>query len=75
MWLVGEKVYIRAIESEDNSMLLELINDPETEKMVGGTAWPTSKEEQVIWQKNQAGRRIYLEELWLIRILILQQEL
>ena len=46
MRIVGKCIYLRAIDSEDNKLLFELINDPETEKMVGGSSWPVSKEEQ-----------------------------
>ena len=57
MRIVGKCIYLRAIDSEDNKLLFELINDPETEKMVGGSSWPVSKEEQEMWQKDQIGRK------------------
>lgn len=57
MKIIGNQIYLRAIESRDNALLLDLINDPETEKMVGGSSWPVSREEQEIWQKNQIGRK------------------
>ena len=63
MRIVGTKVYLRAIEQADNSILLELINDPETEGMVGGSSWPVSVEEQEMWQKNQVGRKDILRSM------------
>lgn len=49
MVIIGEKIILRAIEQEDNSMLLELINDPDTEKMIGGKSWPVSFDSQMNW--------------------------
>ena len=49
MNIYGEKIVLRAIEPEDNSMLLELINDPETEMMLGGSSWPASMDSQMKW--------------------------
>lgn len=49
MNIIGEKIVLRAIEPDDNSMLLELINDPETEAMVGGSSWPLSFDRQMKW--------------------------
>ncbi len=49
MIIIGEKILLRAIEPSDNQMLLDLINDPETEQMLGGHSWPISKEEQMAW--------------------------
>ena len=53
MILYGDTVILRAIEPEDNKMLLEMVNDPETEKMIGGTSWPISMEDQMKWFANQ----------------------
>ena len=53
MNIYGEKIVLRAIEPEDNSMLLELINDPETEMMLGGSSWPVSRETQMRWYSKQ----------------------
>ena len=36
MNIVGERIILRAIEEQDNEILLELINDPKTERMIGG---------------------------------------
>ena len=49
MIIVGEKIILRAIEPEDNSMLIDLINDPDTESMIGGKSWPVSWFEQQKW--------------------------
>lgn len=49
MNIVGEKIVLRAIEPADNLMLLKLINDPETEAMLGGKSWPVSEYEQQKW--------------------------
>lgn len=49
MIISGEKVYLRAVEEHDNEMLLELINDPQTEMMLGGSSWPVSKAGQLNW--------------------------
>lgn len=49
MNLIGKKVTLRAIEEKDLEMLLESINDPETEKYVGGYSFPTSMKQQKEW--------------------------
>ncbi len=49
MNIYGEKIVLRAITDTDTDFLLELINDPETEKMLGGSSFPVSKEEQKKW--------------------------
>jgi RimJ/RimL family protein N-acetyltransferase len=49
MKICGEKVVLRAIESDDNALLLSLINDPDTEMMLGGGSWPVSEAEQLKW--------------------------
>ena len=36
MNIYGDKIFLRAIEKEDCELLLELINDPEIEIMLGG---------------------------------------
>lgn len=57
MNIYGEKVILRAINSADAQMLLKLINDPETEKMLGGSSFPVSLEGQIAWMQNQTSRR------------------
>ncbi len=49
MIIQGEKIILRAVEAEDNPMLLSLINDPDTEMMLGGSSWPVSEHEQLKW--------------------------
>lgn len=51
MIIYGERIKLRAIELKDNEMLLDLINDPETEKMIGGYSQPKSLEDQIAWFK------------------------
>lgn len=52
----GEKTVLRAIESADKSLLLELINDPNIEKMLGGSSFPVSEAAQIKWIQDQIGR-------------------
>lgn len=49
MNIVGENIVLRALEEQDNAMLLSLINDPETEYMIGGASYPVSAEDQAQW--------------------------
>ena len=58
MNIYGERVLLRAIEREDNALLLRLINDPSTEHMLGGSSYPVSCRAQENWteqQKNAPG--------------------
>ncbi len=48
---------LRAVEEKDNSMLLSLINDPETEMMLGGSSWPVSEIEQLKWFEEQERKK------------------
>lgn len=57
MIIRGEKVILRAVSLKDTDLLLDLINDPETERMLGGSSYPVSKEEQERWITNQFGRK------------------
>ena len=52
MNIFGEKIILRAIESKDNQMLLEIINDPDTEYMLGGWSFPVSQNNQEEWYNN-----------------------
>lgn len=56
MLIYGEKIVLRGIELADNAMLLSLINDPETEMMLGGSSWPVSESEQLRWFEHQERR-------------------
>lgn len=57
MNIIGNKVFLRALESRDNAMLLELVNDPDTERMLGGFAFPVSFENQEKWLSSQENSR------------------
>ena len=52
MNLYGEKVVLRAIELEDRQLLLDMINDPDTERMIGGFSFPVSALNQARWIEN-----------------------
>lgn len=56
MNIYGEKTVLRAIEPADKDLLLELINDPNTEKMLGGSSFPVSAAAQAKWIADQTGR-------------------
>lgn len=49
MNIKGEKIILRAIEQRDCQLLLELINDQETEYMLGGWSFPVSYQMQLDW--------------------------
>lgn len=49
MNIKGKFVTLRAMETDDQEMLREMVNDPEIEKMVGGYSFPISKEQQLNW--------------------------
>lgn len=53
MLIYGKKIVLRGVEQCDNDMLLSLINDPDTELMLGGSSWPVSELEQLKWFENQ----------------------
>lgn len=57
MLIYGEKIVLRAVEESDNAMLLSLINDPDTEMMLGGSSWPVSEAEQLRWFEHQEKSR------------------
>lgn len=52
MNLSGEKIVLRAIEEADNEMLLSLLNDPETESLLGGWSFPASLSNQMKWYSH-----------------------
>ena len=56
MNIQGKNVVLRAISMKDANLLMELINDAETEKMLGGISFPVSLEGQEKWIAAQAGR-------------------
>jgi len=51
----GKNVVLRAISMKDANLLMELINDAETEKMLGGSSFPVSLEGQEKWISAQTG--------------------
>ena len=57
MLIYGDKIVLRAVEEKDNEMLLSLINDPDTEMMLGGSSWPVSETEQLQWFEMQERSR------------------
>ena len=60
MNIYGDKIFLRAIEKEDCELLLELINDPEIEIMLGGNSWPVSHDAQIKWQERQIDNKSIL---------------
>ena len=56
MNIEGYDIILRAITSTDVEMLMQLINDSETERMLGGSSFPVSVEEQEKWIAAQIGR-------------------
>lgn len=57
MLIYGEKIVLRAVEKANNTMLLSLINDPDTEMMLGGSSWPVSESDQLKWFEHQEHSR------------------
>lgn len=56
MNILGDKIFLRAISMKDANLLMELLNDAETEKMLGGSSFPVSLEGQEKWIAAQTGR-------------------
>ena len=56
MNIVGEKVVLRALCEADAPVLHQIINDFDTERMLGGKSFPVSMEAQLEWIRNQRGR-------------------
>ena len=53
MNIYGEKIVLRAIRMSDAELLCNIINDPNTEKMLGGSSFPVSLEHQCEWINKQ----------------------
>lgn len=53
MIIYGEKIILRAMEVEDADLLLDIINDPDTERMLGGSSYPVSYDMQCEWIRKQ----------------------
>lgn len=56
MNIYGDKVILRALNSDDAVMLMELLNAPAIEHMIGGKSFPVSYEEQCRWMESQRER-------------------
>lgn len=57
MWIETERLYLRALEKCDNDMLLQLINDPDTEFLLGGWSFPVSSNDQNKWFETLSNTR------------------
>ena len=53
MNIAGEKIILRAIEISDKEILLDIINDSETENSLGGWSFPVSAYSQEEWIRKQ----------------------
>lgn len=49
MNISGENIILRAIEESDIHLLWELVNDEDTEYMLGGWSFPVSSQKQAEW--------------------------
>jgi diamine N-acetyltransferase len=56
MNIIGDKILLRAIEPRDCELLLAIINDADTEYMLGGWSFPTSVLQQEEWIKTQGNQ-------------------
>lgn len=56
MDIYGKKIVLRALTGDDAAMLVKMVNDPQTENMIGGKSFPVSLEEQRRWMERQSGR-------------------
>lgn len=52
MNILGNNIIFRALQEDDNKNLFTLLNDPDTEKMIGGFSFPISYEHQLNWFKS-----------------------
>ena len=52
MNIVGDRIYLRAPELSDKELLLGIINDSETEHLLGGSSFPVSSLDQEEWIKT-----------------------
>lgn len=67
MNIVGNDVLLRAIENTDKYFLMEMVNDPVTESLIGGWSWPISITDQEQWiereRTNTATKRFVIETM------------
>ncbi len=65
MNIVGTSLILRAIEDSDKTFLLEMVNDPQIEHLIGGWSWPVSLAEQETWiikeRLNSSTKRFVIE--------------
>lgn len=54
MNIYGSHIVLRAISEDDAQLLWGMINDPDTERMLGGSSFPVSLSEQIDWIKSQS---------------------
>lgn len=52
MNIIGDRIYLRAVELSDKEMLLDIINDEQTEYELGGWSFPISNLNQEEWIKS-----------------------
>lgn len=52
MNIIGDRIYLRAVELSDKEMLLDIINDEQTEYELGGWSFPISDLNQEEWIKS-----------------------
>ena len=57
MNIVGEKVYLRAMERSDMELYRRNVNEPEIEHAVGGWSFPISSYQQDKWYENAVADR------------------
>ena len=50
--IIGDRIYLRAVELSDKEMLLDIINDEQTEYELGGWSFPISNLNQEEWIKS-----------------------
>lgn len=52
MNIIGDRIYLRAVELKDKEVLLNLINDEKTECALGGWSFPISELNQEAWIRS-----------------------
>ena len=60
MNIKGKVVTLRAMEETDQRLLMEMVNDPEIEKMVGGYSFPVSSIQQKKWFESNINSQNHL---------------
>ena len=57
MFIKGNKVLLRAVELDDASVLRQMINDEEIEKMMWGYSFPVAEHQQIKWIENLSNEK------------------